>query len=289
MAFKDEVTSDAALYIGDEPWTLIADATGAAKDALNSIYDSSLNALLTKYQWSFATTLTEATTPPAWVALTGYVVGNYSSSGSSNYRCKTAHTSTNQHWVAGTYEAADVVVLDSVIYTADTETTEEPSGAAADWTTGAASLDDEPGLGDDWEDNWELSFLSGNSNEQVNYQYEILLPSNLLKLWVVHPVWSRYMSVNDAGTTSPTQILLCSTNEVTLEYTFSKTEDFPDFFKDALAYYMASKISLSVTEDMGTKQAMDAEYTRALAVARNTDAQSKQTVGIVDAPLIDVR
>jgi len=248
MAYKDEVCSKAALYIGDVPFTDISVEEGAAPVALNGIYDQIYHSLLASYPWSFALKIDEVTTPEEWVSTVDYAVGDYVSNDGDNYRC----TAIN----------------------------------------GTSTVAYEPGTTTGWEDYWELSILSGSSYNHLQskgYGYEIVQPSDVIRIWEILPHSISFEIVSDGATVTPKHIILSNTDKITLKYVYAYAGTPPDYFSEALAYALASKIALSVTEDAGTQQIMRQEYQSAWSIAKSIDSQGKQSVALISSPFTDVR
>lgn len=107
MSAKFNIINLALRRLGQDPITTIGEDTENYRK-IDDIYDINLKAFLRCHPWSFAKK--EVVLTSAWVTLTAYVVGDFVSSGTTIYRCLTAHTS-------GTF-ATDLTALKWVAITA---------------------------------------------------------------------------------------------------------------------------------------------------------------------------
>jgi hypothetical protein len=298
MAYKDDMCSNAAIYIGDNPIADVENEEGAAPEALNAVYDQTFNGLLSCYMWSFSTVITELSEPSPWVIDTEYFIGDYVSNDNDNYRCIADHTSISPDVYSASvveYTVDEYVTYNDIVYicvqiNGTDSVVVTPGDDVLYWVAEEFTSVYEPGDGTLTDTYWELSVLSGSEYNHLNYNNEFVLPSsNILKIWAVYPLNSDYKIISDKGVTIPKTLLLSNFSEVSIEHTFPYTGTPPDFFNEAFSWALADKVALSVTEDNGTVAKAEKGLRNTLAIAKNIDSQGKRPVSIVDCPFIQVR
>lgn len=115
----------------------------------------------------------------------------------------------------------------------------------------------------------------------AEYAYAYALPEDMLRVQRVFPNTNYKIVGNE---------LHCNERSITLKYTRRvPEEDLPVYFEQTFMYYLASQITVTLTENT-TKDANNyAEYTDHLKRAKGLDSQQYPQDGFEDFPLENAR
>ncbi len=116
------------------------------------------------------------------------------------------------------------------------------------------------------------------------YQSAFQLPPDLLRLDKINEQAIRY---EIRGTK-----LFCEATEVIIEGLFQiGAENYPDYFKKAFIYLLASDYATSIVEDENKSKIFDGKFVRENIIARQTDSmqQSPRRISAQAYPLLAVR
>lgn len=110
------------------------------------------------------------------------------------------------------------------------------------------------------------------------YKYQFQLPTDIVLLITTYPV-STYRILGDK--------LYSDSLEIQIDYIFRIDESqLPAYFIKAFEYYLATQLSIPITEDLNKHDLIRKMYERESRSARYADSQSQPSVAIVDTPYI---
>ena len=114
------------------------------------------------------------------------------------------------------------------------------------------------------------------------YQYKYRLPSDLIRVQRVFPNVSSYKILNDE--------LHADYKDLSLKYQYRAPEEYmPIYFEQAMVYYLASQICITLTEDTQRAAVLAGLADTHIKKAKSLDAQSQPQDGFEDFPIDDVR
>lgn len=126
-----------------------------------------------------------------------------------------------------------------------------------------------------------LSKLSQVPDELTGFNNAFQLPTDLIRLWNIQP-HSDYLLIGNLVYSNQTELLAT--------YVFDVDEvNMPAHIVEAFENLLASKFSLSVTEDRAKMEVFMALYLKSNAKAMTIDSQGRPQQSIIDSPLIDAR
>ena len=125
----------------------------------------------------------------------------------------------------------------------------------------------------------QLSQLADSPRNEWRYGYQ--LPTDLLLMIRTYP-GSKYEIFEDK--------LYTNHSSVEIDYLFRPNEpEFPAYFVEALAYDLAAKFAMSITNNLSIAELMEAKAAKALTDARFKESQARPNVAIQSRPWIEVR
>ncbi len=121
-----------------------------------------------------------------------------------------------------------------------------------------------------------LARLTETPTNEFAYQFQ--LPTDLVLLITTYPV-STYRILEDK--------LYSDSLTIEVDYIYRVEEaKLPGYFIKAFEYYLATQLSIPVTEDLNKHDLIRQMFERESRSARYADAQSQPSVGIIDTPYI---
>jgi hypothetical protein len=130
--------------------------------------------------------------------------------------------------------------------------------------------------------NIRLSQNAAAPDALLGYGHSHAMPSDMIRLWRLLPEGMNYIIRGTDIYSNYTDILA--------EYTYDCDENlFPDYFREAFEFLLASKLGNCVTENPTIAEAMLTQHKMQLAIAKNTDSTQKPQIQIQDAPFNRVR
>ena len=116
---------------------------------------------------------------------------------------------------------------------------------------------------------------------EFEYQYAYALPSDFIRIQRTFPN-SNYKIVGNE--------LHTNEREIGIKFTFrAKEEDLPIYFEQTMMYYLASQITVPITENTTKDQTNYVQYQDHLKRAKSLDAQQYPQDGFEDFPIDDAR
>ena len=124
----------------------------------------------------------------------------------------------------------------------------------------------------------ELAILTGVTPGDPHYQYAYQLPTDLVWLQHILPNRQNYKVMGDQ--------LHSPYKPLSIKYSYrAKEELMPALFEQTLMYYLASEMSLAITEDSNKSQVLYLQYMDHLKRAKAVDAQQQPQDEFADFPI----